>query len=515
MLAKTGLLVISNPQQIGKVLPSIQKHVKTTIYIQLLSALTEPLGSFQPAMYNTWPKFSKTIYNIYFQAAKHCSNLDVKILLSGLKNNIPKIITQHPIELVVFDNEHSQSDIDNFISTKIQNITKKYDVLTINSGKSNTTDDVGNNNQRICKHAVLGGTFDRLHTAHKFLLSEAALRATEKITIGVTDEKMIQSKILWELIEDIEVRVRNVTDFLKDVCPELECSVVPISDPFGPAIVDPTMEVIVVSKETVRGGEKINEIRVEKGLKPLDIVPVELIDEPNPHPNEEVKISSSTIRKRLLGTVIHPIQPKDGIPKHPYVIGLTGGIASGKSGVTRWLSELDVLIINCDIVGHESYKPGKPCYQLIVEHFGKAVLASDGEINRKALGEIVFKDPEQMQALNRLVWPAIAEEVDKLIRASDKNVVVVEAAVLLTAGWEKRCHEVWTTLVPREEAINRLITRNKLMEEQAKSRIDAQPPNTFYVKNSNVVLCPLWEPEYTREQVRRAWKLLQERIASR
>lgn len=67
MLAKTGLLVISNPQQIGKVLSQVKKQVKNTIYIQLLSALGEPLGSFHPKIYNTWPKLSKTIYNIYSQ----------------------------------------------------------------------------------------------------------------------------------------------------------------------------------------------------------------------------------------------------------------------------------------------------------------------------------------------------------------------------------------------------------------------------------------------------------------
>lgn len=75
------------------------------------------------------------------------------------------------------------------------------------------------------------------------------------------------------------------------------------------------------------------------------------------------------------------------------MLRVQGGIASGKSGVARWLTELDVHNINCDIIGHESYKPGKPCYKLIVEHFGDVVLASNGEIDRKVLGGIVFKDP--------------------------------------------------------------------------------------------------------------------------
>ncbi|KAJ8942036.1 hypothetical protein NQ318_002790 [Aromia moschata] len=475
MLAKTGLLIVSNPKQIGTILESVQKLVKNTLYIQLLSAISEPFGNFYSRTVNPWPEFSKTIYNIYAQAATHCYNLDVKVLISGIKYNIPKIQTQQPIDLVIFDKTYSQSDIDNFIKSKVH-ITNEYDVLTLDSGSVNITDEHNSNDDIVCKHAVLGGTFDRLHLAHKLLLSEAVLRSSEKLTVGVTDETMLESKLLPELIEDMDVRINNV---------KLEYHFTPISDPFGPAIVDPTMELIVVSKETIRGGEKIN---------------------------EQPKISSSTRRIRLLGTVLRPITPNDSIPKTPYVIGLTGGIASGKSGVAKWLSELDVEIINCDLIGHGIYKLGKPCHKALVDHFGSSVVADDGEIDRKVLGTIVFSDPEQLKKLNSLVWPAIIEEVQEIIRNTDKKVVVVEAAILLNASWHKSCHEVWTTLVPRKEAIKRLLTRNGLTEEEALKRINAQQPNSFYVKNANVVFCPLWEPEYTKDQVTKAWNLLQQRL---
>lgn len=85
--------------------------------------------------------------------------------------------------------------------------------------------------------------------------------------IGVTEESMIQSKLLWELIEDVDVRIKNVEDFLSSICPEIKTQVVPISDPFGPAITDPTMEVIVVSEETIRGGQKINESKSDNAKK--------------------------------------------------------------------------------------------------------------------------------------------------------------------------------------------------------------------------------------------------------
>ncbi|XP_074040395.1 bifunctional coenzyme A synthase-like [Leptinotarsa decemlineata] len=509
---KTGLLVISNPKKITSILSSIQKQVKNTLYIQILSALGDAQVGFQPKVFKTCPRFSKTIFGIYANAANQCDKLDVRVLLSGIKYNISKIQTRKPIDLIIFDKPYPQTEIDSFIKTRIQNITTDFHIVTLDSDNYNVSENEDGMPDDIYKHTVLGGTFDRLHTAHKLLLSEAALRSSEKVTVGVTEENMLQSKILWELIEDIEVRVTNVSDFLKDICPELEYNIVPISDPFGPAIVDPSMEMIVVSEETMKGGEKINSIRQERGLAPLKIFPVELMDEPNPKPIEEQKISSSTTRIRLLGTLLKPVEPNCSISKTPYIIGLTGGIASGKSGVASHLKELGAFIINCDQLGHDVYKTGKPCHQEIVKTFGKEVLCENGEINRQILGGIVFKNSEQMNKLNSIVWPAIAEQVKNIIKNTSAKVFVIEAAVLLSANWEKYCHEIWATTIPRREAIIRLINRNKLTEEQANNRIDAQPSNCFYVKAAHVVFCTLWPVEYTKEQVVKAWQLMQERL---
>ncbi|CAH1178912.1 unnamed protein product [Phaedon cochleariae] len=512
MLAKTGLLIISNPKQIAKILSTIESQVKNTLYIQLLSALSDPFGSFYPKSFTSWPKYSQTISKIYSQAAHHCNNLDVKVLLSGIKYNIPKIQTQRPIDLIIFDKPYSSNEIKTFIKSRIQNITDDHKIVTLDSTEISTIEEETNDHVEVFKHTVLGGTFDRLHLAHKLLLSEASLRASNKVTIGVTEENMLQSKTLWELIEPIATRLLNVENFLKDICPELEYNIVPINDPFGPAITDPSMEMIVVSQETIRGGEKINAIRQENGLNELKIVAIELVDEPNPNPIEEVKISSSTARIRLLGTLLKPVKPNENIPHLPYVIGLTGGIASGKSGVSEHLKNLGAHIINCDLLGHEIYKPGKPCHQQIVDTFGDKVVSNNGEINRQALGGIVFNNPGEMKKLNNLVWPAIAEEVQKIIKTCTKKVVVIEAAVLLTAGWENQCHEIWTTVIPRNEAVIRLQRRNGLTEEQANSRIESLPSNKFYVDSANVVFCTLWPVEYTKEQVVKAWGLLEKRM---
>lgn len=130
---------------------------------------------------------------MYFKAAQHCQGLDVRVLLSGLKyRDITQIKTQNKIELVIFDEKHSDQDIDGFLLAKIENIAKECGTLTLNlDGNKEITVD-SEKNEKIYKHTVLGGTFDRLHTAHKILLNEAALLSSKKITVGVTEESMLQ-----------------------------------------------------------------------------------------------------------------------------------------------------------------------------------------------------------------------------------------------------------------------------------------------------------------------------------
>lgn len=125
----------------------------------------------------------------------------------------------------------------------------------------------------------------------------------------------------------------------------------------------------------------------------LEILNVELICNPNPLPNEELKISSSSSRMRILGTLLKPIEENKNIPVRPYVIGLTGVIGGGKSSIAAHLTKLGAQMIDCDKVAHRLYLPGKPCYEKIVKHFGTQVIGENREINRPVLGSIVFSDP--------------------------------------------------------------------------------------------------------------------------
>ncbi|KOC60160.1 Bifunctional coenzyme A synthase [Habropoda laboriosa] len=363
------------------------------------------------------------------------------------------------------------------------------------------------NENKTYKNVVLGGTFDRIHNGHKIFLSEAIIRCTEKLTVGVTDTNMLSGKLLGELIEPCSTRILKLKEFLEDVDSTLTYNVVPINDMYGPTKYDPTMELIVVSEETKRGADKVNELRAKNNLNKLDIHVTKLINDENHRKHEETKISSSNQRIRLLGTKLQAPRIGDK-PLKPYIIGLTGGIASGKSSVADKLKKLGAGLVNCDKIAHDLYLPGRKCFDAILEIFGPTILKSDGFIDRKALGYIVFNNKTQLDKLNKIVWPIILEEAKKQVNdfyAKGFDIIVMEAAVLIQANWQHECHEIWTCIIPPEEAIRRVKERNGLTEADAKLRIQAQPSNLEQVNEANVVLCTLWSHDVTEEQVQTAW----------
>src|SRR5919108_2092062 len=132
------------------------------------------------------------------------------------------------------------------------------------------------------------------------------------------------------------------------------------------------------------------------------------------------------------------------------VIGLTGGIGTGKSTVTRVLEDLGAAVIDADKVGHQIYLPDLPAWREIVETFGAQVLDADRAIDRQALGKIVFADPEALRALNRIVHPKMFDRMLELItemRArGGMKAIVVEAAVLIEANWMPLVDQVWVVV---------------------------------------------------------------------
>lgn len=128
------------------------------------------------------------------------------------------------------------------------------------------------------------------------------------------------------------------------------------------------------------------------------------------------------------------------------VIGLSGGICSGKSSVTQICQDLGGYIINADLLGHQAYAPGTDCYHDLVNQFGEEIVSSDGSINRRALGGIVFSDESKLKLLNQIVWPRIRNLIEielNELRERGVGIVVLEAAILIEAGWQDIVDEIW------------------------------------------------------------------------
>jgi dephospho-CoA kinase len=197
---------------------------------------------------------------------------------------------------------------------------------------------------------------------------------------------------------------------------------------------------------------------------------------------------------------------------HIPVIGLTGGIGTGKSTVTQMLAKLGAAVIDADKVGHQIYRPDLPAWHEIVDTFGAEVLNTDRTINRQALGKIVFADPEGLRRLNRIVHPKMFDRMVELIaevRAQGSvKAVVVEAAVLIEANWTPLADQVWVVVASEAVVVERLAKQRHLSPEQVRTRIAAQLPDDERLKHAQVVIRNDGSLEDVRDAVQRAWDQL-------
>jgi len=175
-----------------------------------------------------------------------------------------------------------------------------------------------------------------------------------------------------------------------------------------------------------------------------------------------------------------------------YIVGLTGGIASGKSHAANYLVAKGAQTLNCDSLGHESYTKGSASYAKIVSTFGVDVLDANDEIDRRVLGPIVFSDPKEMDKLTVITWPAIRELINHKIQDLEKDLVnqllILEAAVLIEAGWFDLVDEVLVVHTPISSAITRIKSRDNLDSDQAQERINAQISNEERVNFANYTI---------------------------
>ncbi len=160
-------------------------------------------------------------------------------------------------------------------------------------------------------------------------------------------------------------------------------------------------------------------------------------------------------------------------------VGLTGGIACGKSAVAGMFRELGLLVIEADAVAHRLTDPGQPAYEEILHDFGRQILSTDGRIDRSKLARIVFSDPARMYILNEIVHPKVTAEFERefaeLQRLGRCQAAVVEAALLVETGYYQKLHRLVVVWCLPEQQVKRLVARG-LSREQAEQRIASQAP---------------------------------------
>lgn len=172
----------------------------------------------------------------------------------------------------------------------------------------------------------------------------------------------------------------------------------------------------------------------------------------------------------------------------PYVIGVTGSIACGKSAVMSELKDLGVTILDGDLVYRDLTGSGSPLVQRLAEVFGAQIVHPDGSLNRAELGKIVFSDPAALTELDRITHPPVVEEVVRRIALATTPMVATDGIKLLESGMGDRCDEIWLVLCDPERQRERLIARNGLSPEEADRRIAAQLPVGDKLGRAGVVI---------------------------
>lgn len=191
------------------------------------------------------------------------------------------------------------------------------------------------------------------------------------------------------------------------------------------------------------------------------------------------------------------------------IIGLTGGIASGKSTVSNMLRELGAIIIDADEIAKKIVEQDRPALAEIKKFFGKEVIFEDGNLNRKKLGTIVFNNSYLLKKLNEITHPYIIKEIIDVInwykKTCNNRVIILDAALLIEMDLIYLVEEVWLISVPKEVQINRLIQRENISADDAKKRIDAQMPLDEKKQYAHIIIDNSKDIDYLKAQVEQNW----------
>jgi len=195
------------------------------------------------------------------------------------------------------------------------------------------------------------------------------------------------------------------------------------------------------------------------------------------------------------------------------LVGLTGGVATGKSTVARMFEQCGATVISADVLAREVVRPGKPAWREIVTEFGRSILKPDHTIDRQGLGGIVFRSPRRRRTLERIIHPRVARLQASLTRqAAERNrhaVVVYEVPLLFEAGVDRRVDRIVLVTAPRSVQIARLKIRDGLPRNESLRRIDSQLPMDRKVARADAVLDGATPLSTLRAEVRKLYRQLQ------
>tara|TARA_B100000315_G_C14396878_1_gene504597 strand:- start:145 stop:747 length:603 start_codon:yes stop_codon:yes gene_type:complete len=194
-------------------------------------------------------------------------------------------------------------------------------------------------------------------------------------------------------------------------------------------------------------------------------------------------------------------------------VGLDGGIASGKSTVSKILAGYGAHIINSDKAAHQMYLPSSPMWRGIIEAFGEEVLMADQSIDRRRLGEIVFKDPKALKLLNSIVHPQIIQSIKEEIVhqkqvLEDRSVIILESALIIELKLFDIVDQVWLVIADRDLAVERLCKSRSLTRHQAEERIASQMPNEERTQYAHEIIFNNGAIQEVEDQVAKAWERL-------
>jgi len=201
-----------------------------------------------------------------------------------------------------------------------------------------------------------------------------------------------------------------------------------------------------------------------------------------------------------------------------FIIGLTGGIGSGKSTVAQMLADRGAVVIDADRVAHEVYEPGAEGHDMLVERFGTGIVAEDGSIDRARLGGRVFGDEAALADLNRMIHPLVRKEIaGRLLEATTSDpdaVIVIEAALMTEIGWAGEQATMWVVIAEPATVTERLITQREMDPDDVRLRLAAQATNDERRRIASTVIENDGNIEDLEGQVDREWRELLESLAS-